>query len=491
MDCWRLTTLLCLAGVCAGCARTGETQPTPSVTSRFPAFVGAGPAATCDARCVANAISIARAHLGLDPLDTQEGPDAGVRELFEPLRRRAEASGATIESLPVEQVLREMRPGASPRIVLVHDNGHLHVLLGALDIDGKLSCQLLHGDMPLSLVSKEQLSGAGFREAWRLSGAAKPVRIRVGSGSVEINELLHNFGEMLPTQTSECSFTLANRGERSIIIAKPTASCRCALLNVTANTELAPRQLVELTVRVHSINAASQRSAVWLKFFEKGTGATREAILELVASQRAGMHVTPDKLDFGFIVPGETHTRSVRIVEVPTDRFLLKNVELEGLPATHQLETTQTKDGLSSHLLRVSLSLPEDIAPGLRTGTLRVTTDSHVRPQIVIPVQFNVPPHITPVPSVVSFGTFPMGDGQERRVQFISRQKSAFAIVVETCPKDCSTRVEDKGGSPELVVTAVPRCPGVWQATIALRVRWGPREERIDVKCVGYVSKAI
>jgi hypothetical protein len=439
---------------------------------------------------VSAAISIARAELGLDPLHAGEDRELSPQDVLDSLTCESEPLGATVECVPLERILSDMRAGATAPVMLVHENGHLHLLVGAFSLDGQLMCQVLHGDMPVSAVSKEQLAHAGFREAWRLSGDSTGAPIRVGSGNVKINKLLHNFGEVFAGQTCECSFTLTNRGQNTVVVAKPTAPCTCTLLSLTENKELAAGETVELRVKVRSTNAASQRNSVSLKFFEKGTGVSRQVVLQLVASQRESMQITPDKLDFGRVAPGETYMRAVRLAEVPTDRFVLKNVELEGLPATYELETTQTKHGLTSHLVRVTLGVPEDMPSGVHTGGLHLTTDSHVLPEIRVPVRFEVAPRVTAVPSVVSLGTVPVGKPQERTVRLVARDGGPLAVTVESLPNECSVNVDDKAKPAELLVKVTLHSAGVWQGTITLKIRSGLRDERIQIKCVGYASKS-
>jgi len=394
---WSRGVLIILVLGVGGCNSSG---PLP-MKEAPPPFVGSGKPTECAGRCIPSTVYVACAELGLDLMELGEEIDGGPSDVFLALKTHSEATGGSVRSVSVAKLMDELKNGPTPPTVLAHENGHLHLLLGALDVDGHLMCQLVHGDMAVSLVSKAQILRAGFQEAWQFEKTVEGVPIRVGSGTLRLDGVCHNFGEVKPDEEFECAFTLSNVGDTPLVLGDPRSSCSCTTTSSWENAELAPSQTKNLGVAFRSTSAPSQRHSVFLTCFEKGTGVSRQVELFLFGSQRKSMVVTPTRLDYGRVVPGESYCRTVCLREVPTDRFVLKNVDLGELPIVHEIEETKGEDGLAVYRIRLRLNV-DDGSSGQNAGNLGLTTDSLVRPQVTIPVKFETAAPVRAVPSVVS-----------------------------------------------------------------------------------------
>ena len=306
-------------------------------------------------------------------------------------------------------------------MILVHKTGHLYVLFGAIRANDKLLCQVLHGNEPVSLVTKQALLEGGFQEVWCLEktkGAGVP--IHVGKTVVNIDKLWHNFGEVFPTDRWNARFDWRRWRDTTVILDKPTVSCRCVLPKMSGQTTLSPREAFDLRIATQATGITSMRNSVGLTFYEKGSGVSRRVQLTLIGSQRESMEVNPRTLDFGLMVPGKTSSRLICLCEKPADRFLLKKVDPGKLPITHRVETTRDKNGLATYRVNVELEAEKEL-PGEHRGELTFTTDSYVRPTVTVPVTFQVEPPVRAIPSVIALGTVAVGEPREERLRLVCR----------------------------------------------------------------------
>ena len=480
---WSCGMLVICALAAAGCHSADSSADLPAEEEHFPPFVAIGEPAQCPARCIRSAAYIACAELGLDPAELGEGsvPEA----VFHALEKRAESVGGSIRSLPVPELLSELNEGPAPPAVLVHGYGHLYLILGALKVDGELMYQLVHGEMPISLVTKAQLLSAGFEEAWQFESDTRGLTIEVGSATVCVDKVYHNFGEVKPDEEVECAFALNNVGNTSLILGRPRASCSCTTTDVPDNTELAPGETKDIGVKFRATNSPSQRHSVLLSLFEKGSGVSRQVEALLFGSQRASMVVTPTKLDFGVVVPREECLRTVCLREVPTDRFVLKNVDLGKLPIVHDVEVAKDKDGLATYRVHLDLEVDEEWS-GEHEEELSLTTDSNIRPKVTIPVLFRIKPAVRAIPSVISFGNVVIGEPREARVEFVSRYGDAVDLEVDTHPDECSITLDREKNPLVMTVALELSKPGIWHEVIILNTETRTGKEVLEVRCVGY-----
>lgn len=489
--CYLLPSLLggigSLLVIClSGCSRSEGTSPETSPLARS-IFFHPVEASECSARCVPTTLAVAREALGLDPEVPAGNERLSANAAFDSLEEEGREVGAAITRIPVEDVIERITKGPAPPVALVHKSGHLYVLFGAIEVNNKLLCQLVHGSEPVSLVTKQAILKGEFQEAWRFQkkeGAGIPIHI--GNASIEIDKLWHNFGETFPDKSLECTFHLRNTGDRTVILDRPVVSCQCAVSDINNKTILAPGEVLDLRVSTKAVVSTSLRNSIELTFFEQGSGKPRKVSLALIGSQREPMEVTPAKLDFGLVIPGKTYSRTVSLREKPTDRFVLKGVDIGGLRMDHRVEVVRDRNGFATY--RVNLDLKADDAGALEEGELTLTTDSFVRPKIVVPVRFRVEPPVRAVPSIVSVGTIPAGKSVERKVKLISRSGEIVHIKIESHPDECSIAVNDSRNPSEMAVTVQLMDHGVWDGIIRTKVSCGSLEHFLDIRCVGFAQ---
>lgn len=481
--------VVCILAMCIpGCSRSeatsSEAHTSPPIQSIFFHSVETS---KCSAQCIPATLAIGKGGLGLDTEERTGDTELSANAIFELLEKEGREVGSAIARVPVEDVIEKMTEGPAIPVVLVHKSGHLYVLFGAIQVNDKLLCQLVHGSEPVSLVTKQAILEGDFQEAWRLEkkeGTGVP--IHVGNAVLEINKLWHNFGETFPDKSLACTFHLKNVGSKSVIIDKPVVSCQCTVPNLTAKTELAPGNVRDITFEIRPTGLTSLRNSVLLNIFEQGTGISRRINVSLIGSQRVSMEVSPEKLDFGLLAPGELCSRVACLREATTDRFVLENMDSGSLPISHKIERVKDKDGLSTYHIHLELRAETELT-GKRQGKIILTTNSVVRPVVTIPVEYRIAPPIQAIPSVVSLGTIAVGEHREGRVQFVSRDGKPPEVQIESKPDECSVKLDAKKNPPEMVVVVTLKKAGIWRGTIKVKLLpVASGEEMMEIRCVGY-----
>lgn len=440
----------------------------------------------CPADCLRFAVRLARAELGLavGQRDADQ-PPADASKAVASLLWEAAAAPGKLERVPPERLLEEATDGPLPPVLLVHRTGHLEVLVGALRTEAQVYYQVLHGEVGMRLARAEELRQGHFSEAWRIRGTNGPVPVRVGASEVRLDKIYHNFGEVAAEQPMHCTFWVANAGPGPIVLERPASSCGCVVVRPAQTKELAPGQKLAVEVNARSNAATSQRHKVYLSFREPTTGLKTPLALEILACQRTSLNLAPNRLDFGQVSAAKTYEQTVRLEEVPTDRFEITAVQGGSLPVAWELEPPATANGLRQYRLRVRLR-PQGLALGRHEGELRITTTSAIRPTITLPVRFEVLPAVRAIPSVVSVGTARLGQPQRQEVELLSDAGPILDVSVEKKPAGCTVELPAQRGGSRVALTIVLSQPGVWRQDVVLAVRTEAQQHRVVLPCVGF-----
>lgn len=438
-----------------GCGKTISSSEDPLSKRNWPSFIDRTDGADCSLRCREIAESVVRSELGLDPTTGSSmgrEPDEWLRSLTEGV----EPLEGCIRRVSVGECVNRISVGAVAPCILVHETGHLYVLLGTIKIRGHLMCQLIHGKSPVWLVESSKLKTAGFREAWWLHRVADSFPVRIGAAKLRVDHMFHDFGEVEPQSRVQCLFVVKNTGERTVVIDKPRVSCGCITPNTTSVIQLAPGEQHELSIALRVGVSSSVRHAVALKCFEKETGDSKELVFYVFASQRQAMRIVPHSVDFGVVVPGQSYTRTIRLTEVASDRFEIHSVKVSGLPSRSQWQLVEKHASRTLHdyLVRLTITMDAQVPrTGDYAGELVVTTSSHVRPHICVPTRLTVPQAVCAEPSIISLGSVVAGEQRQARVRFISRSTESFSIDVARWPRECRIELDRSKVPQEMLVT--------------------------------------
>ena len=449
-------------------------------------FLGAGSATECTNQCWTKTVPIVRAELGLDP-DALGKYDIGRhKELLQALQGECKPTGGVLRRVALPSLLDGLKEGPRTHAVLVDKNGHLYFLLGTAAEEGQMLCQFIHGDSSVLILSKDELLGAGFQEAWELGDRRDgPVPIRVGSGALTINEIIHNFGLLKPYQKVDCTFVFKNVGNVPLVIGKPISSCACTTTAVVEPIKLGPGETLDFPVTVHVSDTISVRQFVQLQISEGDSYASRTVLLELLASEIGSMKITPRMLEFGTIIPGHPYSQTFTLEEVTTDRFAVKKVDPGKIPLVHEMGVTEDHHGLRTYRFRCTLRADESTM-GRHDETLSITTDSRFQPNVSIPITYEVAPSVTAVPSVVALGEMPVGEPRSQQVRFTSRTGDPLKVEIENAPAEATIQIDNKQNEPVLTLTVTLTRPGIWQGVIKGKVQTRAHSNAIEIPCAAF-----
>jgi Protein of unknown function (DUF1573) len=480
--CFRFVAFI-FAFVSAGC----NSSPDPSANvSQRPKSVQlpVGDPARCPEKCFSDGIAFARAALGLDPTEELRKYPTDPEKLLGTLKSEGESVGGAIYSVPLESLLDNLSVGPAQPTLLVDENGHLHLLLGKVDVDGQSFFQTVHGSSPPQLFSKQDILSAGFSSAWQLSGGNKGVPVGVGKCIIRFDKMFHNFGEIKPNSKLECTFLITNTGAVPVELARPITSCSCTSTLITESTKVEPGATIPFGVSMQSGNTGSFRQLVILKFREKEGSLPRQVVLSLFGCQRELRKLSTSRLNFGVVIPGHSYSRTVLIEEVVTDRFSIKALDSGEYPLTYKVEETISLRGCSQYRVLIELT-PDDRFVGKQAGQITLVTDSRFAPNIPIGVLFEVPPLLSVRPSVLAFGEVYLGRSAELSVRFEPRTPGRVAVEIDPPPQGVNIRIrESSDGQPEMTVTLSPPRMGVWSGTIKGRAKIDGRALPFEIPCV-------
>jgi hypothetical protein len=427
----RCTPALLLAvPLIAGCARRESVDvksasppvPTTSVVSVTVSPAAVGPArvaptvSACRAGCDRATRGTFAAWLGFDPADGEKlFASTTNAELLAKIQALAATKGRKVVARPLGEFLAAQDKTPHEPAVFVSSQGHYFLFVGMINAGKEPEYEVVHGHFDAGLQSRRRLEGVEHvDQVWTLAPAAiAGIPIRCGEGEVTVSKLVHNFGEIRPGRKYEVAISMKNSGKRTIVLKKPHTTCGCTKPQYQSKAKLKPGQLpeellpgetTEMMVGVSLKPVAAVYLPVTPVLVDKESGAEREFEVQLVAFQRQTMEVAPKTLDFGtFTVGSRLATRVLRLVEVPSDRFRLKRIDVGTVPVTQRITEEKSEAGLSTYRVEFALD-PNKTEPGTHAGDITVVTDSDVQPTRVVPVSWRKKGRVEVVPPVLTFG---------------------------------------------------------------------------------------
>ena len=415
-----------------------------------------------------------------------------VDNFFSVFHKHAEAVGLTYVSISPEIFLGKIDQWKGTPAILVHRNGCLYTCIGVVDWDGIRYYQLLHGSLGPSAV-KEEYIAKDFVEVF-FSSDEQPSHfpVPVGKGSVVLDSFFHNIGDMSAGTERKTPFCIKNEGESTIILGKPLSSCGCVVASLGQNVNgavLQPRESIVLDVSVLPQKNPAMNHHVRLQLVEKKTGASSYIDLYLFGNSRKSMEVNPSKLDFGHISYEKRSVinRTIRISEVETDRFVVKNIDLKGLPINATIEETSGSGDLKNY--RISLALdPTDLKSGQYEQHIEILSDSWGNPVVPVAVKFEIASSFNVTPRTLSFGQIKTGESVRRSVKITPNGEGPCVARVLDGPPECQWDGFDMSSPLELFVTVRLDQPKMWQNKFRIQIIQGDLEEIFELRCIALVS---
>lgn len=454
----------------------------------------------CRANCARATRSLFAGWLGFDPADGDRLFAATTSaELLAKVQAAASKQGKRVLAQPLSEFVAAEEKSPQEPAVLVSSSGHYYLFVGAIKAMKDPDYEIVHGNFEAGLYSRRRLQETeGVVQVWTLSPpATQGIPIHVGNGELTVSKLLHNFGEVRPDLKYEVTINMKNTGSHTILLKTPHTTCGCTKPSFKPTQkpkfaglpdELLPGQAIDMVVGVNIKPVAAVYLPVTPALVEKDSAAERDFEVQLVAFQRKAMEVTPRSLDFGTItIGGDPVKRSVRIVEVPTDRFHLKAVKSDIAALSHRITEEQDEAGLTTYRVEFLLD-PAKANAGTYHGEVTVVTDSDVQATKTIAVSWRKKGHVEVQPPVLSFGAVRPSDRKQQKAQLLipGGDKATFDVKSADATVRASVMADEKGAS-YLVVQPEFGKPGAWKSKVTVQAHGSGWNDSLEVELVAYV----
>jgi|GEM_PF-3186491 hypothetical protein len=476
--------IFCVIIGCGQSTASSSLQAVPLVKGRLSVFAKMNRPASCLNRCLSETVLFGCGAIGIDSavsvLNSVEDQSEVIRDL---LKQGADVGGS-VTRIGVQELMDGLASLPLFSAVLVHSTGHLFLVSGEVEINGRKHIQLFHGDDNGVLASRQEVLDGGFIEAWKLERGSEWNSISVGSGKLEIDTMFKSLGEVDTGRSSKTEFLLRNSGRVPLAILKVKTSCSCTSASDAAGMRLSAGDTYTLGVTVAPNNSSSQRQSIYLEVCNPRDESVRKVRLTVIAAQQESLPITPSKVNFGELLPGSTATREIRLREVDTIRFGVEKVDVGGLPVTSVVSATKDLGGLSTY--RIDLQLrPEMSAPGKRIGLCTIFTDNHVYPRTSLPVEYEILPSVSVEPMNLTVGTIGVNQPYVQQFQVRSPLSKPLSIELAKQPAECEIRETRDGEALQLVVTTTLTRPGIWRDDIDLKVKTELGSQDVTIRCSG------
>lgn len=467
--------------VLAGCGSTPASLPeivTGARQGEHAAFFRLGPTQACLHQCAPEAIEFARGAMGATSSSFH------FDHSFEEVLHESTSLGKAV-LIPVNELLHELASLPACSAVLVHSSDHLWLVVGEVEIDGDAKVQLVHGKEQGVLASQQEILDGGFRGAWKLERGSEPISMRVGSGEIEMDAVVKNLGVVELGVPTTATFILKNAGNSPLVLVNAGSSCSCTMATLTEQTELDIGESYELVVTLKSNNAVSQRQHVILEIHNSQDHTVVSKKLGIFACQKQSLPVLPSVVDFGAVLPGSSSVRLLRVREVDSIRFSLKDVDVAELRLTHEISHDVDQRGFATYKISLILTPDHFAVPGKYAGTCVIATSSLTHPQARIPIQYEILPTATIEPTSLAIGTVVINEPRTHVLRIRSSLSESFTVHVLKLPKQCVIRENRNGEIVELIVTTKLNSPGVWHDEIGVEVMADSGTHNLNIRCTG------
>lgn len=437
---------------------------------------------------------------GVDPERAAIGERIDVKQVESWMDQRSRwgqafTSDGTLKAISIRVFIDQCLEHGNRLGILCRSDGRVAVLIGVVRLADESFLQILDQSGKPSLISALELDGMGETHVWtstRPNPAWNGIVIGMDAGKIEIDRVIHNFGEVKPMEIVTTRFRIRNVGDSSLKVGDITTSCGCVTGEIDGN-DLEPGDARWIDVSVAAMRSRSISQHVVFSICTSGKHEKRWVELSLYGNQQASLECKPESIDFGVVVASDRPKhRSMRISEVENDRFSILSVRSPAPQVSHVVTTRTRQDGLRDYLIRLTLD-PHESPRGKQSTEVIVETTSRLTPRVVIPVGWEMPEDIVLSPRSIIFGTILPSDSLYRCVEIHSRDDRPIEIDVISRPSGFRCCVEPQREDRTrwlLKVDGTVSRPGVLSEVISLNVHYEGKVQRCEVTCVGHVLKS-
>lgn len=235
---------------------------------------------------------------------------------------------------------------------------------------------------------------------------------------IACDEPVFNFGMADNRTTVEHTFILKNTGDTTLEISNIRAACGCTVANVSTKT-IPPGGTSELTSRLN-LQGRNGHQSKTITITSNDPDAPNY-VVTIAGTATHAMQVSPERLMFGQMQPGQQITLPVEIQSAPGTALEIQGIETGG----EHLHVEQDVIEPGRHV-RLNVRLQAGIKPGADNSVIRVRTSSPERPLIEIPVFADIAGEIVYAPREIPL---PPGAGPVTRY-IVIRAGSAGPVEI-------------------------------------------------------------
>lgn len=252
-----------------------------------------------------------------------------------------------------------------------------------------------------------------------LSAEEAPAATEFRGPRIHCDEPVHDFGTADNRTSVEHTFILKNIGDTTLEISNTRAACGCTVANMS-NRSVPPGGQTELTARLNLQGRNGHQSksiTVMSNDPEQGN-----YVVTLTGNASQSISVSPERIMFGQVTPGQEATMSVDITSVGGQALTIGDIESDNAGIRVEKESTE------GNVTRLKVSLKSGLTPGAITSMIRVKTDHPERPVIEIPVMGSLVGEIIYAPQEIVVPGSPASGPLTRYVVLRSGSGDSFEI---------------------------------------------------------------
>jgi rhodanese-related sulfurtransferase len=260
--------------------------------------------------------------------------------------------------------------------------------------------------------------------------AAAPVETAaapaVQGPQISCDEPNYDFGTVDNQNTIEHTFIIKNTGDTTLEITQVKPACGCTVAELTEKM-VPPGGISHVTAKLALQGRSGLQSKSITIFSNDPQNPQYHVSINGTAAQ--SIQVTPDRLMFGQVGPGQTSELLIDVTGLGADAFTITGIEPSG---SELAATSETVEEGKSYRLKVTLTGPTQVGP--YNGNLRVNTSNPSRPLIDIPVIGNIVGEIVFAPSELAIPAQSDGSALTRYIVLRPGTLSSFEIKDVTMP---------------------------------------------------------
>lgn len=262
-----------------------------------------------------------------------------------------------------------------------------------------------------------------------------------GAPAIVFDENAHDFGDQPQNAALKHTFTFKNTGDAILKIEKVRTTCGCTAA-LASEKEIPPggSGKIDVTFKVGSRGGKKQKA---VKVYTNDPSSPMVK-LDVIATVKVLLGVTPARLSFGQIEQGTTVTKYVSLTG--DDRETCHVLSARSRNAALTAEVTPEGYGGDPHRV-IKITLTPDMNIGRFRERITVTTDHPTVKKITIYAYGEVLGNIRVQPNYLSFGMLKPDTAVEKTIRLTATGDSPFSVtgVRSTVPE---VSVESKAITP-------------------------------------------